>query len=173
MRKRDLSQREQRIVENAISRMCQALGVSEKDGELRQIAWVEILSVYRDDPKGFQGDSVRVWRRAYGLAGDAMLREVYSSQRWAFGQVSLDEPVWKDSETTLLQLLHSPSGNFENSVCLWDYLSRQHPDVQRTARGLLEGETLSQLRGCYQWDWHHTYWAFDRLRAAMEEYQRI
>ena len=173
MRKRDLSQRERQTVEDAITRMCRALGVSETDGDLRQAAWAEILSVYRDDPKGFQGNSMRGWRRAYDLAGDAILKEVRVCQRQFYGQVPLDGSAWKDSETTLLQLLHSPSGSFENGVFLRDYLSRQHPDVQRAARGLMEGETLGQLRGCYRWSWHHAYWAFNSLRAAMEEYQQI
>lgn len=73
----------------------------------------------------------------------------------------------------MLQLLHSPSGGFENSVCLYEYLQRQHPDVRRVAMGMMEGETLEQLRSCYRWSWDHTYWAFNQLRAAMEEYLRI
>ena len=83
--------------------------------------------------------------------------------------------VWlgNDTENTLLQLLHSPSGGFENSVCLYEYLQRQHPDVRRVAMGMMEGETLEQLHGCYRWSWDHTYWAFNQLRAAMEEYLRI
>ena len=56
----------------------------------------------------------------------------------------------------MLQLLHSPSGGFENSVCLYEYLQRQHPDVRRVAMGMMEGETLEQLRGCYRWSWDHT-----------------
>ena len=88
-------------------------------------------------------------------------------------QLSLDKPLGNDTENTLLQLLHSPSGGFENSVCLYEYLQRQHPDVRRVAMGMMEGETLEQLRGCYRWSWAHTYWAFNQLRAAMEEYLRI
>lgn len=56
---------------------------------------------------------------------------------------------------------------------MWDYLSRQHPDVQRTAQGLLEGETLDQVRDCCRWTRDHAYWAFYTLRAAMEEYLKI
>ena len=171
MRKRNLSRRERDMIESAITRMCRALGVSQRDEELRQIAWVEILSVYQDDPRGFQGGSG--WRRACGLAGDAILREVRCRQRQIYGQRSLDEPVRGDTEATLLQLLHAPSGNFENSVCLWDYLSRLHPDVQRTARGMMEGETLSQLRGCYGWSQDYACWARSHLVTAMEEYLRI
>ena len=116
---------------------------------------------------------MRGWRRAYDLAGDAILKEVRVCQRQFYGQVALDGSAWKDSETTLLQLLHSPAGSCENSVCLWDYLSRQHPDVQRTAQGLLEGETLDQVRDCCRWTRDHAYWAFYTLRAATEEYLKI
>ena len=173
MKRRPLSQREQRMVEDAITQICRAVGVSETNEEMRQIAWVEILSVYRDDPEGFQGSSMRGWRRATDQAGGAILKEVRYCQQQIYGHVSLDKPVWEDSETTLLQLLHSPSKEFENGVCLRDYLSRQPLDVQRTAQALIEGNALHQLKRSYQWPWHHTYWAFHNLRAAMEEYQQI
>ena len=173
MKNRDLSRREKRMVEDAITRMCRALGVSETDAELRQTAWVEILSVYRNDPKGFQGDSMQGWRRAYDVAGNAILKEVHCCQQQIYGQISLDKPISGDTEATLLQLLHSPSGNFENGVCLRDYLSRQPLDVQRTARAMIAGEPLSQLQFCYQWTWDYTLQTLDDLRAAMRAYQQI
>ena len=126
------------MVEEAVTQVCWAMGVSPRDGELRQTAWAEILSVYREDPAGFRGSGMRGWRLACDLAGEAVWKEEQYRQRRKCGELSLDQPVKGDTETTLLQLLHSPAGSCENSVCLWDYLSRQHPDVQRTAQGLLE-----------------------------------
>lgn len=58
-------------------------------------------------------------------------------------------------------------------MCLWDYLSRQHPDVQRAARAMLEGETPGQLRTSCQWSQRRARWALRTLREAMEEYLRI
>lgn len=173
MRKQGLSRRERNMVEEAVTQVCWAMGVSPRDGELRQTAWAEILSVYREDPAGFRGSGMRGWRLACDLAGEAVWKEEQYRQRRKYGELSLDQPVKGDTETTLLQLLHSPAGSCENSVCLWDYLSRQHPDVQRTAQGLLEGETLDQVRDCCRWTRDHAYWAFYTLRAAMEEYLKI
>ncbi len=173
MRKQGLSRRERNMVEEAVTQVCWAMGVSPRDGELRQTAWAEILSVYREDPTGFRGSGMRGWRLACDLAGEAVWKEEQYRQRRKYGELSLDQPVKGDTETTLLQLLHSPAGSCENSVCLWDYLSRQHPDVQRTAQGLLEGETLDQVRDCCRWTRDHAYWAFYTLRAAMEEYLKI
>ena len=172
MKKRQLSRRERDMMEEAITRVCKAMGIPEKDPELRQVAWAALLDVYRDDPAGFTGGRMRGWRRAYRLAWDAL--EAEKKDRWrSLYQLSLDKPLGNDTENILLQLLHSPSGGFENSVCLYEYLQRQHPDVRRVAMGMMEGETLEQLRGCYRWSWDHTYWAFNQLRAAMEEYLRI
>ena len=173
MRKQGLSRRERNMVEEAVTQVCWAMGVNPRDGELRQTAWAEILSVYREDPAGFRGSGMRGWRLACDLAGEAVWKEEQYRQRRKYGELSLDQPVKGDTETTLLQLLHSPAGSCENSVCLWDYLSRQHADVQRTAQGLLEGETLDQVRDCCRWTRDHAYWAFFTLRAAMEEYLKI
>ena len=156
MKKRQLSRRERDMMEEAITRVCKAMGIPEKDPELRQVAWAALLDVYRDDPAGFTGGRIRGWRRAYRLAWDAL--EAERKDRWrSLYQLSLDKPLGNDTENTLLQLLHSPSGGFENSVCLYEYLQRQHPDVRRVAMGMMEGETLEQLRGCYRWSWDHTY----------------
>ena len=45
MRKQGLSRRERNMVEEAVTQVCWAMGVSPRDGELRQTAWAEILSV--------------------------------------------------------------------------------------------------------------------------------
>lgn len=70
MKKRQLSRRERDMMEEAITRVCKAMGIPEKDPELRQVAWAALLDVYRDDPAGFTGGRMRGWRRAYRLAGE-------------------------------------------------------------------------------------------------------
>ena len=45
MRKQGLSRRERNMVEEAVTQVCWAMGVSPRDGELRQTAWAGILSV--------------------------------------------------------------------------------------------------------------------------------
>ena len=173
MKKRQLSRREQEMVEKAVTWVCRDQGAGQEDEDTRQAAWAEILSVWREDPGSFQGSAGRGWERAYRLAGQAVREELGHRQRQRYGEVSLDAPVRGDTETTLLQLLHSPTGSCEGSVCLWDYLSRQHPDVQRAARAMLEGETPGQLRTSCQWSQRRARWALRTLREAMEEYLRI
>lgn len=75
MKKRQLSRRERDMMEEAITRVCKAMGIPEKDPELRQVAWAALLDVYRDDPAGFTGGRMRGWRRAYRLAWDALEAE--------------------------------------------------------------------------------------------------
>ena len=80
MKKRQLSRRERDMMEEAITRVCKAMGIPEKDSELRQVAWAALLDVYRDDPAGFTGGRMRGWRRAYRLAWDALDAE--RKDRW-------------------------------------------------------------------------------------------
>lgn len=104
----------------------QGHGHPGKDPELRQVAWAALLDVYRDDPAEFTGGRMRGWRRAYRLAWDAL--EAERKDRWrSLYQLSLDKPLGNDTENTLLQLLHSPSGGFENSVCLYSICSASTP----------------------------------------------
>lgn len=173
MRKRDLSRREREIIQETIRRVCRAMEIREDDPDLFQAAWTAILSVYREDPQGFAGSHSRGWRRAYRLAWDAISQEQKARWPLLFQTRSLDKPLCRDTKTTLLQLLHSPCGSFENSVGFHDFLERLPPDLQRAARGLMEGDTLAQLRGCYHWDWDHTYRTFNQLRAEMEHYVRL
>lgn len=89
MKKRQLSRRERDMMEEAITRVCKAMGIPEKDPELRQVAWAALLDVYRDDPAGFTGGRMRGWRRAYRLAWDAL--EAERKDRWrSLYQLSLD-----------------------------------------------------------------------------------
>ena len=62
MKKRQLSRRERDMMEEAITRVCKAMGIPEKDPELRQVAWAALLDVYRDDPAGFTGGRMWGWR---------------------------------------------------------------------------------------------------------------
>ncbi len=85
MRKQGLSRRERNMVEEAVTQVCWAMGVNPRDGELRQTAWAEILSVYREDPAGFRGSGMRGWRLACDLAGEAVWKEEQYRQRRKYG----------------------------------------------------------------------------------------
>ena len=45
MKKRQLSRREQEMVEKAVTWVCRDQGAGQEDEDTRQVAWAEILSV--------------------------------------------------------------------------------------------------------------------------------
>ena len=173
MKRRDLSRRERGMVEEAITRVCRAIPVDERDPDFRQRGWEAILSVYRSDPGGFSPGEPRGWHRAYRLAWDAILRERDAVWRLLYQERSLDAPLSPGGETPLGRLLHLPHGGFEGSVCFSDFLDRLPRDLRRMAFGMMEGDTLAELRGCYHWSWDHAYRTFNQLRQAVEEYEGI
>ena len=123
---RALSSRECENIETAISRICLAMGRSEKDSDLRQAAWTAILSAYRKAPEGFLGCHTWGWQQAYRLAGEAIADELRFRWQRLYRNRSLDQPLPGNPDGTLHQLLPSSSGP-EDRVCFYDYLTRCTP----------------------------------------------
>lgn len=171
-RHRALSPREYGNIETAVSRICLAMGRSEKEPDLRQAAWTAILSAYRNDPEGFIGCHTRGWQQAYRLAGEAITDELRFCRQHVYVTASLEQPLPGNPDGTLQQLRPS-SINLEDSVCFYDYLTRLHPDVQHLAYGILNGETLKEVQDHSLWSHGHARWAFRQLQEDMKRYQRI
>lgn len=169
---RTLSPREYRNIETAVSRICLAMGRSEKESDLRQAAWTAFLSAYRNDPEGFIGRQTRGWQQAYLLASEAITDELRFRRQHIYETVSLEQPLPGNPDGTLQQLLPS-SINLENSVCFYDYLTQLHPDVQHLAYGILNGETLEEVQARSLWSHRHARWVFHQLQEDMKHYQRI
>ena len=169
---RALSSRECGNIETAVSRICLAMGRSEKDSDLRQAAWTAILSGYRKNPEGFLGCHTWGWQQAYRLAGEAIADELRFRRQHSYRNRSLDQPLPGNPDGTLHQLLPSSSG-LEDRVCFYDYLTRLHPDVQHLAYGILNGETLEEVQGHSLWSHGHARWAFRQLQQDLRRYRRI
>ena len=90
-----------------------------------------------------------------------------------YQQVSLDLPVSDKVPMPHAELLQSPHGDFQNSVCFFDYLERMGPDVSKMAHSLIHGCSMEEIRGYYRWSRPHTYHTFNCLRAGILEYLRI
>ena len=171
-RKRDISLRGQRLIDRYIDEICRALHLLNS-GDLHQCAWEAILSVYRDNPEAFSLPFSSGWRQAYLVVWDALEREQKQINFWMYRQTSLDQPISNEIPISRTQLLQSPHTDFQNSVCLHDYLNRMERDTSRLAYGFIYGETMDEIRAYYKWSREHTYDTYNNLRAKMEEYQRI
>ena len=89
-RGRDLSLREQRLIDGFIRDICGALHISAENGEVYQCAWAAFLSVYRSDPEAFSGSESQGWRRAYLSVRNALLQARRDNNFWRCGRTSLD-----------------------------------------------------------------------------------
>lgn len=173
-KKRDFSPRERRLIDGLIENICRSLGLPQRNKELYQCAWAAFLSVYRDDPFTFSGDGIAGWRRAYLIMREALLREKRDCDFWLYGQESLDIPVSQEVPVPRLELLSAPHGDFQNSVCLHDFLWRMKSrDVRLMAYDLMAGDTSDEIRVCRRWSKDHTYRTYNRLKLRMQEYLSI
>ena len=93
---------------------------------------------------------------------------------WLYEQESLDIPVSPEIPVPRLELLSMPHGDFQNSVCLHDFLHRiKSRDTRLMAYDLMAGDTIDEIRTYRRWSRDHTYRTYNRLRLRMEEYLSI
>ena len=77
-----------------------------------------------------------------------------------------------EGEDVLVEAL--PHGDFQNSVCLHDFLHRiKSRDTRLMAYDLMAGDTIDEIRTYRRWSRDHTYRTYNRLRLRMEEYLSI
>lgn len=169
-RGRDLSLREQRLIDSFIGDICNVLHISTKNGDLYQCAWAAFLSVYRDNPSAFSGSGLRGWRRAYLIIWDALVQARRENGLWRYGRASLDEPVNSEIRTPRLELLPSRCGDFQNSVCFHDYLQHLEQDACRMAYCLINGDTVEEAGAYYNWSRDRTDSIYCSLRTEIERY---
>lgn len=168
-KKRDFSPRERRLIDGFIKDICPQ-GIMD----LHQCAWEAFLSVYRDAPFAFCGDGISGWKRAYLIIREALLQEKRDLDFWLYEQESLDIPVSPEIPVPRLELLSMPHGDFQNSVCLHDFLHRiKSRDTRLMAYDLMAGDTIDEIRTYRRWSRDHTYRTYNRLRLRMEEYLSI
>lgn len=171
--RRSLSRREREIIDGFITDICREMGLPGKDADLRTCAWEAFLSVYRDAPGSFSGDGLRGWRRAYSILWQELKKEKQKMYFWQQGRLSLDQPVSEEVQQPLVELLRAPHGDFQNGVCLYDYLWRMDPDESRMAFQLMRGDSLEEIQTFYHWSPAYAFLLRNRLRDAMEAYLAI
>ena len=103
-----------------------------------------------------------------------LLQEKRDLDFWLYEQESLDIPVSPEIPVPRLELLSMPHGDFQNSVCLHDFLHRiKSRDTRLMAYDLMAGDTIDEIRTYRRWSRDHTYRTYNRLRLRMEEYLSI
>lgn len=173
-KKRDFLPRERRLIDGFIKDICRSIGLPQGIRDLHQCAWEAFLSVYRDAPFAFCGDGISGWKRAYLIIREALLQEKRDLDFWLYEQESLDIPVSPEIPVPRLELLSMPHGDFQNSVCLHDFLHRiKSRDTRLMAYDLMAGDTIDEIRTYRRWSRDPTYRTYNRLRLRMEEYLSI
>lgn len=175
-----LSSREERMVEAFIDDICHQLSLDIRNPRdaryYRNIGWVGFLEVYRNQPDSFRGHGRLGWGSAALAIHEKLLTEKRAQEFSLYHTVSLEAPISAETETPRIELLGSPRGDHQNSVCFQDYLERltlEDSDAGFLARCLINKDTLDEVRLVYQWSSPRVYRAFNALRSAMEEYLRI
>ena len=172
-RRRDFSPRERQLIDRFIEEICQALHLPPNDEDLHQCGWEAFLSVYLKMPELFSSNSAEAWRRAYQAIWGALEKERKRIQRSIYQSFSLEQPISKEVPVPRAQLLQTPHGDFQNSVCFYDYLDRMGQDVSRMAYSLIRGCSVEEISGYYRWSKPYTDDTYRRLQVEMQEYLRI
>ena len=147
-----------------------------RECDYQNIGWEGFLEVYRNQPGIFSGSGRRGWQEAARVIYEKLAQEKATKDKIRYGQISLDIPISAEIPVERIDLLRNIAGDFQNSVCLRDYineLSRRSPDAGFLARRFMEGDTLDEVRHLNHWGETRTNQAWHKLREVMEDYWRI
>lgn len=176
MKKRNFSRRDQKFVEDLIRDICDEVGLDCREPDYMNIGWEGFLDVYRNQRGGFWGDGNRGWYAAAKVIHEKLTREKAILDFARYGLVSLDAALSPENTETRLDRLQTRGGDFQNSVCFWDYiddLEQRSWDAGFLARRFIEGDTPDEIRHVNHWGSARFYRAFNELREAMEGYLQI
>ena len=85
----------------------------------------------------------------------------------------LNQPIGNETPVLRIELLQAPHGDFQNGVCLRDYLQRMNRDACRMAYGMIDGETIEEIQAYYRWSNAYTAYTYRILYNAIQEYLTI
>lgn len=177
MRRRIFSRRDREYVEELILEICERIGLNMRNAGLRDIClntgWESFLQVYREQPESFRGSGWRGWDSAAKRIREKQLQVKRALDFARYGQVSLNQPARDESTSPRIEYLRTRIGDFQDSVCFWDYIERLDEDEAFLAVRLTEGDTPGEVRELYHWEWNHLLQVSARLREAMLAYYRI
>ena len=84
------------------------------------------------------------------------------------------QPLHNSTVNSISAFDEEINGDFQNSVCLHDFLHRiKSRDTRLMAYDLMAGDTIDEIRTYRRWSRDHTYRTYNRLRLRMEEYLSI
>lgn len=172
-KQRNLSPREQRLIDGFIENIFQAQHIWRHDEDLYQCAWEAFLGAYRDDPGSFSFSNSQGWELAYFSICDALAEARRLNNFCRYCKTSLDQPVSSDISVPRIQLLQSPHGDFQNGVCFHDYLHHMEKDLCRTAYHLIYGYSKAEIQAHYGWDCNYTDQVFHGLITEIRGYIAI
>lgn len=172
-KQRDISPREQRLIGNFIQGILHVRHISEHNEDLFQCAWVAFLRVYRDNPSAFSSSHSHGWERAYLMISDALSDAQRQNNFWLYGQTSLDQPVSCEIAVPRVHLLMAPHGDFQDSVCFYDYLQRMKQNTRRMAYALINGSSISEIQSHYGWHPSYVHYIYQDLQTEIQEYLNI
>ena len=115
----------------------------------------------------------RGWCAAAKVIYEKLAREKAALDFARYGQVSLDAPVSAQVPIPRMELLHSRCGDFQNGVCLRDYVGQLPVDAKFMARRFMDGDTMDEIRDLNHWGARRTVRALRVLEAAMRRYCQI
>lgn len=170
---RDISPREQRLIGNFIQDVFHTKHISKPNEDQIQCAWVAFLCAYRDNPSAFSSPHSLGWERAYLMILDALAEAKRQHNFWQYRQASLEQPVSHDVAVPRAQLLTAPHGDFQNSVCFYDYLQHMKQNVRQMAYELINGSSISEIQSHYGLHPNYIRYIYQNLQTEMQEYLTI
>lgn len=171
-----LSERDRRYVEQIIAEICRRLKLYRFPSDYREIGWVGFLEIFRAHREKFLGTGREGWAQAARVIYERLYAEKQAEDILKYQTISLDEPISPENDTPRGEYLLPKHGDFQSSVCFWDYLAdldRASHDAGLLARALANGDTLREVQRDNGWKACRTNTAFRETRRAMEEYLRI
>lgn len=171
-----LSERDRKYVEWIIAEICRKLKLHRFPADYQEIGWVSFLEVFHAHREKFFGTGKEGWKLAVQVIFERLSMEKRTEDILKYQTVSLDAPISPNVDTTRGELVRPKHGDFQSSVCFWDYindLGHASKDAAVLARALANGDTIEEVRQDYGWGTYRTGAALKRTRRAMEEYLRI
>lgn len=170
-RPRRLSRQEFLWVREAISQLCAAHRVSDRDEDYCAAAWAAFFAAYR---RFRPISSPDFWPYAYGQIDAALRTEKELRYERVYRLLSLDAPVADDSGETFLDRLPARQGDFTNGVFFFDFLHRLPREQASVAvRMAVDRDDMEEARSALGMTDQEFSRAVDQLRVAMERYCTI
>ncbi len=168
-RKRQLIPQEFHWVREMVSELCLANGLNPHNAEYMSVGLLAFCEVYCTSPIIFGED---LWMQAYGRI-DTALKQAKREEGRCYWQKSLSAPAFQDSSTPRVERMPKKTGDFTESIALWDYVGRLPADSSRLAYQLANRCDMAEAAENLGWGQEKVRQTMEELRAAFMEYEKI